>query len=163
VAALTVLIGPGSMVPLIGASGAIYGLLVAFAMLYPEAVIYLYFFIPVKAAHMAILCGVGEFFAMATDGNQGVARFAHLGGMAIGYLYIRWWWELKLQMKSALGRLAPGEAAARPRRQIRPRAEPSASMEDVDRILDKILASGLESLTQEEHEIMRRYSERMKH
>ena len=144
----------------------------AFAMLYPEAVVYLYFFIPIKPPHMAILCGVIEFVAMATDATPGVARFAHLAGMIIGYLYIRWWWGLKLRIRSAFQRSvprAPQSRANRPTpsaaRRVRGKEETSsatASMEDVDRVLDKILASGLESLTDEEREVMRIYSDRMK-
>jgi len=167
VAAVTVLLGPASTTPLIGASGAIYGLLVAFAMLYPDAVIYLYFFIPLRAAHWAVLCGLIEFFAMATEGNSGVARFAHLAGMAIGYVYLRWWWEFRLRMKSLLRAAGPAQTAARAHRPAQGRGAPTspkpASMEEVDRILDKILASGLDSLTEEEREVMKRYSDRMKH
>jgi hypothetical protein len=64
--------------------------------------------------------------------------------------------------------LAVPPPAAKPRRPVRPRSAPPsqptlASMEDVDRILDKILAKGLDSLTEEEREIMRRYSDRMQH
>ena len=162
VALVTILIDRHSMIPLIGASGAVYGLLVAFAMLYPDAVIYLYFFIPVKAAHMAILCGLVEFFAMATDANQGIARFAHLTGMVIGYVYIRWWWVLKLRLQSASGGMIP-ESPARPARRARPKPVPEANMENVDRILDKILSNGLDSLTEDERGVMRRYSDRMKH
>ncbi len=164
VAAVALLIGPNSPIPLIGASGAIYGLLVAFAMLYPDAVVYLYFFLPVKAAHMAILCGVVEFVAMATDATPGVARFAHLAGMIIAYVYIRWWWVLRLRLKSAFQR-PPFVAQERPVRRAKPQAERpiAASMEDVDRILDKILASGLESLTDAERAVMKIYSDRMQH
>ncbi|MDD5658141.1 MAG: rhomboid family intramembrane serine protease, partial [Elusimicrobia bacterium] len=151
VAGFDLLIGPHSGVALIGASGAIYGLLVAFAMLYPDAVMYLYFLIPVKAAHMAMLCGLIELIAMITEGNRGVSRFAHLTGMAIGYVYIRWWWALKLRAKSLLDGALSAAASARPRPAPRPRAPAAggaASMEDVDRVLDKILAKGLESLTE---------------
>ena len=172
VALVKVAVWPHSTIPLIGASGAIFGLLVAFAMLYPESVVYLYFFIPVKAAHMAVLCGAMEFFMMLGQGNGGVDHFAHLTGLGVGYVYIRWWWVLKLRMKAALSGMAaqpvqtPGRASgrrARPRSAPQPKPEASASMEDVDRILDKILASGLDSLSSEEREVMRRYSDRMKH
>jgi membrane associated rhomboid family serine protease len=169
VAVVKVLLWPHSMTPLVGASGALFGLLVAFAMLYPDAVVYLYFLIPVKAAHMAILCGLMELFLMFSQGDRGVDHFAHLTGLAVGYLYIRWWWEIKLRFKAALLRLRPEAPAAKPRRPARPRRvppgppEPSAGMEDVDRILDKILASGMGSLTEEERAIMRRYSDRMQH
>ncbi len=169
VALVKVAFWPHSAVPLIGASGALFGLLVAFAMLYPESVVYLYFFIPVKAAHMAILCGAMEFFMMLGQGNGGIDHFAHLTGLGVGYVYIRWWFTLKLQMKAALSGVAAPRAAAKPRRPGRPRSAPqskpdsSASMEDVDRILDKILAKGVDSLTEDEREVMRRYSDRMKH
>ncbi|HEX4047464.1 MAG TPA: rhomboid family intramembrane serine protease [Elusimicrobiota bacterium] len=165
------LINVHSAIPVIGASGPIFGLLVAFAMLYPDAVVYLYFLIPVKAAHMAILFGALEFFAGATGATPGIARFAHLGGMVTGYFYIRWWWVWKVHAKS----LAKGllhrdveEVAARPQPRRAPlpppredvrRADPMA---EVDRILDKILASGMESLTDDEKRLMQRYSQKDK-
>jgi membrane associated rhomboid family serine protease len=167
----TIALTPHSSIPVIGSSASVYGMLVAFAMLYPDAVVYLYFLIPVKAAHMAILFGALEFFAGATGATPGIARFAHLGGMITGYVYIRWWWTLKVQGKSLAKGLfereepVPGRAA---RRAAAPASEPSrlddsgGEMGEVDRILDKILASGLESLTDDERELMRRYSQRNK-
>lgn len=164
-------LGVHSTIPVIGASGPIYGLLVAFAMLYPDAVVYLYFLIPVKAAHMAILFGALEFFAGATGATPGIARFAHLGGMVTGYFYIRWWWVWKLNAKSfakGLFQRDVEEVPARP--QTRRSTKATAVMEErredpmaeVDRILDKILASGLDSLTDAERELMKRYSDRNK-
>lgn len=175
VALVKVLVWPHSTTPLVGASGALFGLLVAFAMLYPDAVVYLYFFIPVKAAHMALLCGAMEFLLMLGQGNGGVDHFAHLTGLVVGYVYLRWWWEIRNRLHAGLRRLLPSGFAPRPQRPApgvpRPRAAsvpppprpPEAGMEDVDRVLDKILADGLGSLTEEERDIMRRYSDRMKH
>jgi membrane associated rhomboid family serine protease len=164
-AAATIAMAPHSAVPVIGASGSVYGMLVAFAMLYPDAVVYLYFLIPVKAAHMAILFGLIEFFAGTTGSNPGVARFAHLGGMVTGYLYIRWWWVAKLRVKALYERLASGSAPRMPRRRAAPRPaseleRAEAQMAEVDRILDKILVSGIDSLTDEERQVMRRYSDK---
>ena len=166
-AAGSIILSPHSMSPVIGASGAIYGLLVAFAMLYPDAVVYLYFLIPVKAAHVAILFGLVEFFAGATNATPGIARFAHLGGMITGYLYLRWWWVLKIKVKS-LWRDSFSQGAIRPgiRRAVKSpsRGENvsqdnlASSMTEIDKILDKILVSGIDSLTEEEKAIMRRYS-----
>ena len=171
-AALTsVALAPHSPIPIIGASGSVYGLLVAFAMLYPDAVVYLYFLIPVKAAHMALLFGALEFFMGASHSTPGVARFAHLGGMVTGYLYIRWWWVWKLKIKTAFKSLVSGDeddevAVPRPRpvRRRAPAAPPPEDdhMAEIDRILDKILNTGLESLTESERALMRRYSERQK-
>jgi membrane associated rhomboid family serine protease len=161
-------LAPHSTVPVIGASGAVYGLLVAFAMLYPDAVVYLYFLIPIKAAHMAILFGLIEFFAGAAGSTPGVARFAHLGGMLTGYLYIRWWWVAKIQLKALWRRASSSEPdedsapRAIPRRVAKTASGPDADMVQVDRILDKILSDGLESLTDDERGIMHRYSERNK-
>ncbi len=157
----SVALNPHSHFPVIGASGAVYGLLVAFAMLYPDAVIYLYFFFPIKASHMAILFGLIEFFAGTTQATPGVARFAHLGGMVVGYLYLRWWWIVKIRLK---GLFSPaGRGAATPRRSPR-RPSPEAPLEDsmaeVDRILDKISAFGKDSLNDEEREVLRRHSDR---
>ena len=169
VALVKVALWPHSSVPLIGASGALFGLLVAFALLYPESVVYLYFFIPVKAAHMALLCVAMELFLMLGQGSGGIDHFAHLTGLGVGYVYIRWWGVLKLRMKAAVSGLAAPPAAVKPRRPARPRGasqpkpEAAASMEDVDRILDKILAKGLDSLTDAERAVMRRYSDRMQH
>lgn len=169
-AAATLALNPASTVPVIGASGPVYGLLVAFAMLYPDAVVYLYFLIPIRAAHMAILFGLIEFFSGATSATPGIARFAHLGGMVTGYFYIRWWWVLKIKVKAAMRGLISGAEiprAARYRPVIQaglPGGEPpEGAMEEVDRILDKILISGMDSLTDEERAIMRRYSDKTKH
>lgn len=168
-AAAHLALAPHSMIPVIGASGSVYGLLVAFAMLYPDAVVYLYFLIPIKAAHMAILFGAIEFFAGASGNSPGVARFAHLGGMVTGYLYIRWWWVAKIQLRSLWRRASSAEPddepAPRPipRRAVKPKAPaPQNDMAEVDRILDKILSDGMESLTDDERIIMTRYSERNK-
>ena len=166
---LSLAMNPGSHHPIIGASGAVYGLLVAFAMLYPDAVIYLYFFFPVKASHMAILFGLIEFFASATHATPGVARFAHLGGMVIGYLYIRWWWIAKIRLKGLWGELTRvGAAAPRTMRGLRRRApeprgaEAADPMAEVDRILDKISAHGKDSLSEAEREVLRRHADKEK-
>ncbi|MBI4386092.1 MAG: rhomboid family intramembrane serine protease [Elusimicrobia bacterium] len=163
-------IHPASGVPIVGASGAIYGLLVAFAMLNPDAVVYLYFFFPLKARDMAILVGFLEFFAGASSSSPGIARFTHLSGMVLGYLTIRWWWVAKLRIKGwwrrRMGRDFEGEdepPAFRPARRVRSGsvAEGGAdraaeSLDEVDRILDKISAQGKESLSPAELELLRR-------
>jgi membrane associated rhomboid family serine protease len=75
----------------IGASGAIFGLLLAFGMLFPNSLIYLYFFIPMKAKWFVIIFGVIELVSGFYDTGSNVAHFAHLGGMAFGFLLIIYW------------------------------------------------------------------------
>ena len=73
-------------VPTIGASGAVYGVLVAFGMLFPDRPIYLYFLFPIKAKYFVAIYMVIEVLSVGS--NTGVAHFAHLGGGLIGFIYL---------------------------------------------------------------------------
>ena len=78
--------------PTLGASGAIYGVLIGFAMLYPQARLTLIFPpIPMTAKWLVILFAAIELFSGITGIQESVAHFAHLGGMLFGWLLIRWW------------------------------------------------------------------------
>lgn len=72
----------------IGASGAIYGLLLAYALYFPHRPIYLYFVFPVPARIFVAILGAIAFLS-ATSGGGGVAHTAHLGGLAAGYIYLK--------------------------------------------------------------------------
>jgi len=77
---------------IVGASGAVYGLLLAFGMLFPNSMIYLYFFIPMKAKWFVVIFGVLELVSGFMDRpGDSVAHFAHLGGMIFGYFLIVFW------------------------------------------------------------------------
>ncbi len=78
--------------PTIGASGAVFGILLAFGMMFPNSLIYIYFAIPMKAKYFVILYGVIELVS-GISGRSGdnVAHFAHLGGMIFGYFVILYW------------------------------------------------------------------------
>jgi membrane associated rhomboid family serine protease len=76
----------------VGASGAVFGILLGFGMLFPNALIYLYFAIPIKAKYFVIGYGALElFFGFQNNPGDNIAHFAHLGGMLFGYLMIRFW------------------------------------------------------------------------
>ena len=79
--------------PTVGASGAIFGILTAFAMLFPNAQLSLLFLpIPIRAKYFIVLYGLYELYAGIQDNpTDNVAHFAHLGGILLGYLFIRWW------------------------------------------------------------------------
>ena len=74
-----------------GASGSIFGLLTAFAMLYPHTRLFLFLFpIPIKAKYFLILYGIYELYAgLANNPSDNVAHFAHLGGVLVAYLFIK--------------------------------------------------------------------------
>ncbi|MBR1517317.1 MAG: rhomboid family intramembrane serine protease [Bacteroidales bacterium] len=80
-----------SIHPTVGASGAVYGILLAFGMMFPEERIYLYFLVPIKAKWFVIGYAVVELFEGIMMSHDGVAHFAHLGGMIFGFLLIRYW------------------------------------------------------------------------
>lgn len=73
----------------IGASGAIYGLLLAFGVLYPDRVIWFNFLFPIKAKYFVMIIGAITFLSSFGTGGGGVSHVAHLGGMIFGYLYLR--------------------------------------------------------------------------
>ena len=83
------LINPMSFVPSLGASGAVYGLLLAFGLTFPDTILYLNFFIPIKAKYAVIIFGGLELFFGITGTMSGIAHFAHLGGLLTGLLYLK--------------------------------------------------------------------------
>jgi membrane associated rhomboid family serine protease len=88
---VTAVIG-GAPYPTIGASGGVFGLLLAFGMYFPRRTVMLIFPpIPMPAWLFVILYGVLELYLGITGTQAGVAHFAHLGGMLGGYLMIRYW------------------------------------------------------------------------
>ncbi len=84
-----VLLRPSSTIPTIGCSGAVFGLILAYGMLFPDRVILLSLIIPIKAKWFALLYGAIEFVNSYSDSASGVSHVAHLGGMLFGYLYLR--------------------------------------------------------------------------
>jgi membrane associated rhomboid family serine protease len=75
----------------IGASGAVFGILLAFGMLFPNTLIFIYFLFPIKAKYFVIVFGLLELFSGFTDSGSNVAHFAHLGGMVFGFILIIYW------------------------------------------------------------------------
>jgi membrane associated rhomboid family serine protease len=77
------------LVRTIGASGAIYGLLLAFGVLYPNQTVFLYFLFPLRAKYMVMIVGAIAFLSAAADAGSNVSHIAHLGGMAFGFAYLK--------------------------------------------------------------------------
>jgi len=135
----------------VGASGAIFGLYLALAMMFPDQHIYLYFLIPVKVKHFVIGLTVLTL-AQGISGGEGIAYFAHLGGMLAGLIMFRGdiWRRTRFEMG--------------PKRQWneylreRQRQDEEASRNNIDSILDKISAKGYENLSPTEKRILENYS-----
>ena len=165
----------------LGASGAINGLLLAWALIWPNAQIYLFGVIPVKVKWLALGSVVLSLMNAAGGGGGGVAHFAHLGGFVAAFLYLKSPWApsewgdvpakrgAKKKSNALVAwvgkrRSGPQPVASTP---ITPHPSSPARrserelLDDVDRILDKISAQGLGSLTEDERrrldEVSKRY------
>ena len=161
-----------NMMTTVGASGAIYGLLLAFGMLFPNAMVYLYFLFPIKAKWFVIGFAVIELITGLT-GVDNVAHFAHLGGMLFGLLLILYWrknpagpnknfrkwkdifqsWKRKSSMKYTPYTEVKDEPHA-PRSDEDYNYQKAQTERDVDAILDKVAKNGYGSLTDEEKEFL---------
>ena len=80
-----------SMTPMVGASGAIFGVMAAFAILFPNTEFYLYFAIPVKAKYLVGLYFVYEVYMSLEGANDGTAHLAHVGGAIVGAVFVFFW------------------------------------------------------------------------
>jgi membrane associated rhomboid family serine protease len=143
----------GSPYPTIGASGAIFGVLLAFGMMFPDRYIYLYFLLPVKTKYFVAGYALIEFFSGLGNRTMGsgsdIAHFAHLGGMLVGFIYImirrndgsitRMFRKLSLPKKPKGPVLWQGGGK-----------DDEVPEAEIDRILDKISSRGYDSLTAEE-------------
>jgi membrane associated rhomboid family serine protease len=79
-------------VPTVGASGAVYGILLAFGMMFPNMLVYIYFLFPIKAKWIVVLYGAIELFSgLSNRPGDNIAHFAHLGGMIFGVFLILYW------------------------------------------------------------------------
>jgi membrane associated rhomboid family serine protease len=91
-AAITsVVVSPHSPIAIIGASGGIFGLLLAYGVLFPDRIIYLYMVIPIPAKWFVVIFGTITFLSALSATGSGVAYVAHLGGMLFGFIYLKGW------------------------------------------------------------------------
>jgi membrane associated rhomboid family serine protease len=100
----------GQAAPTVGASGAVFGVLIAFGMLFPNRPIYIYFLLPIKAKYfVAAYIGL-ELFYGVTGTTDGIAHFAHLGGAIVGFLFLLVETDL-IPLRSLAARLRMSQAA----------------------------------------------------
>jgi membrane associated rhomboid family serine protease len=151
---------------IIGASAALYGLMLAFAMSWANAPIYIWGIFPVQAKWLvAFLFAVSLLSAFGGAGG-GVAHFAHLGGIVTGFLYLKSDWRPGPGKKGKSGGVRVRRMAIVPREETPSESKPQRDREggwtpreegvldEVDRILDKISAQGMSSLTPEERKVL---------
>jgi membrane associated rhomboid family serine protease len=186
-----VLISPmiaGGAAPLVGASGAIFGLLAAFGLMFPNQILLLNFFIPMKAKYAVMLYILFEIFSLPSHDNVG--HLAHLGGAVVGIIYLlidgggtgiltglfkrrtpsQNRWQNPMQAFGGNRRInddtmdAEYEEIGSSRTATATKAQSGhriITQEDIDRILDKIASSGYQNLSDEERDILFEASRKM--
>ena len=146
-------VAPFSNVPIIGASGAVLGVLAAYGSLFPKRIIYLFFILPMRAKHAVFLMALVELFSGALGNPKlgTVAHFAHVGGFVAGFLFIRYEWTVRGMLLRSIERHYDRELETD--RQVRER---------VDELLDKVAREGAANLTWRERNFLKRASKRFK-
>ena len=143
----TMLFGLQSTIPIVGASGAIYGVLLAYGVMFPNRTVYLYGIIPIKSIWFVIGIGVIAFFSSFNNVTN-ISHLTHLFGMIIGYLYLKRPVHFRSLWFSVFKKVLEYRIQNQEERISR-----SVEIErDLNSILDKINREGFKSLTEEEEE-----------
>ena len=158
----------------IGASGAIFGLLVAYGMMWPDRIVYVFGVLPMKAIVFVIIIGSIEVLNAFGRAGGGVAYFAHVGGGLTGLVYLKYGWRIWVHLES-VGRQfkrrkftvvdgGKSKSSSWEPETNRHKEQPGTPHPDLDeeinRILDKIAREGMESLTDNERNVLDRASNR---
>jgi hypothetical protein len=150
---------------IVGASGAVFGVMLAFARYWPHAQILIWGVLPVESRVLVVIMTVISIWSIRTGAQSGVAHFAHLGGFAGGYLFLRVM-EARSPAARFRAKVAPA-AVARPSdgdlerwRRIDAVALHPVNREELERVMAKVAAAGPGSLTPGEREFLDRFSAR---
>jgi len=154
---ITILFEINSIIPIVGASGAIYGLLVAYGFTYPNRMVYLYGLFPLKVKYMVLGLGVIAFFASMSTNQSNVSHITHLSGMIIGLVIIIFnmkWNRIKMRYFQLRLKNITYQSTAN-------NDEEKQMRQRVDAILDKLTNTGWESLTDQEEQFLTRASKKL--
>lgn len=135
-----------------GASGALYAVLLAYGLTWPNREVLIWFVLPVKMKYLIIFFGLLEFFgslSMAAGGGGNVSHIGHLGGIVTGFLYLKLmrWRRAPYTEKGFIARILYKRKLAQTKKRIERRNE---AKRIIDELLEKIARHGMSSLTPEE-------------
>jgi len=160
----------GLIIPMLGASGAVFALLIAYAMLFPDRhiTLLLFFVFPLtlKAKHLVLGFALLEILSVISVSHDNVAHFAHLGGLLFGYIYMKAKFRLPLpyafasRFSDALKRRWLWRGP--PKHKYTPIDAEEFIDREVDPILAKISRYGMSSLTRKERRILKKARSQMK-
>jgi membrane associated rhomboid family serine protease len=153
-------------VAIIGASGAVFGVMLGFAMFWPRHQVMIWGILPIEARWLVIILTGIALFAGFGGGGGGVAHFAHLGGFLGAWIYLKVLevrspsrqWQRKVAVPKPV--VETTSSALDRWKKIRREELHPVNRDELDRVLDKISATGLSSLTAGEREFLERFSSR---
>ena len=144
---ITMLFGLSSTTPVVGASGAVYGVLLAYGLTYPNRTIYLYGIIPIKSRWFVFGIGLIAFFSSFTNVSQ-VSHVTHIAGMVIGYLTLK----KPFRLNNLLFSIRKKTIEYKIQKEHKTMIKENDIKKDLDSILDKINNEGFDSLSENEQE-----------
>jgi membrane associated rhomboid family serine protease len=168
---VTVLLTPTTTTITVGASGAIFGLLAAFGLLFPDRPVAFMLIFPMKAKYFVVLLGLLQLLLFSQDTGGGIAYGTHIGGLVTGVLYLfivsrgsvstgKKWFRISQTRRPRLT-IVPTKKEDDTSVQEPPGERSDVEQAEIDRILDKISALGIDSLTEREKKILRKASKTM--
>ena len=142
---VTCLFNLQSNIPVVGASGAVYGILLAYGLSFPNRTVYLYGLIPIKSIWFVIAIGILAFFSSFQQMTQ-ISHLTHISGMAIGYVFLKRRWRLndiwfKIRKKTLEYHIQIKDVKQSKKKVLE---------KDIDHILDKIQKVGFKGLSDQE-------------
>ena len=144
---VTMIFGLNSMTPIVGASGAVYGVLLAYGVIYPNRQVYLYGLIPIKSIWFVIGVGGIAFLSSFNEMSQ-ISHLTHLSGMIIGYLLLK----KPVRWKTLWFSISKRVMEYKVQKEEKKVLQQHVIERDVDQILDKINREGFNSLSEEEQD-----------
>jgi len=144
---VTMIFGLNSMTPIVGASGAVYGVLLAYGLTYPNRTVYLYGIVPIKSLWFVIGIGVIAFMSSFDDVSQ-ISHLTHLSGMVIGYFMLK----RPIRFNDLWFTIRKRTLEYKIQHDAKKTSQHQAIEREIDRILDKINRQGFDSLTVEEND-----------
>ena len=142
---------------LIGASGAIYGILLAYGLMFPNRKVLIYFLFPIKVKYFVAILALISFVSSIDTSGSNISHLTHLSGMIIGFVYLKF---PSFKYRSSI--MISNKIVESKQRKIEKRkANTILLQKKVDRLLDKVSDGGFDSLSEDEKDQLYTYSKRI--
>jgi len=142
--------------PTVGASAAVYGVMVAYALAYPDRLVYIYFLFPVKVKYLMGFLAILAFFSTLGSGGDRIAHAAHLGGIVVGFVYLKYW-TLHFKVKGFLQNTFSSSGGSSSNLKYSSGSKDNKTefyRKKIDELLDKINKVGYLNLSEEEKKLL---------